>query len=139
VVAVEVRNPAPFQDVLTAGRLPLPQAGEPVTRLQLQREFAPTDDFPVLVDWAALDGSDVVLATLARLLRGLQEAAARVCADELGQRAWEQVRELRVEHHGGSELAVLRIPDGLSVHADLSAALPRTLTGELERQISALL
>jgi hypothetical protein len=139
VVAVEVRNPAPFQDVLTAGRQPSQPAGEPVTRLRLQREFAPDDDFPVRVDWAALDGSDVVLANLARLLRGLRDAVALVRADEMGRRAWQQIRELQVGHHAETELTVLRTPDGLSLRADLSAALPRALTGELNRRISALL
>lgn len=78
--------------MLAAGRVPLPTAGEPVTRLQLQREFAPADDFPVHADWAALDGSDAVLGNLAMVLRGLREAVAQVRADEMGRRAWEQVR-----------------------------------------------
>jgi hypothetical protein len=47
VVAVEVRNPVPFQDVLTGGRLPLPVTGEPVTPLALQRELAPAEEFPL--------------------------------------------------------------------------------------------
>jgi hypothetical protein len=34
VVAVELRSPEPFQDLLTEGRLPLPQAGGSVTRQQ---------------------------------------------------------------------------------------------------------
>jgi hypothetical protein len=34
---------------------------------------------------------------------------------------------------------VLPITGGLSVHADLAAALPRALPGELVRKISALL
>jgi hypothetical protein len=139
VVAVEVRDPEPFQDVLTGGRLPPPAAGEPVSRMELQREFAPTQDFPVRVNWAALDGSDGVLANLARLLGGLREAVARVRADEMGQRAWEQIAALHVEHSGGSELAVWCTLDGLAVRADLSAALPRAMTGELYRKISALL
>jgi hypothetical protein len=139
VVAVEVRDPELFQDVLTGGRLPLPSAGEPVSRLQLQRDFAPTRDFPVRVNWAALDGSDLVLANLARLLGGLREAVTRVRADEMGQRAWEQIAALHVEHSGGSELGVWCTLDGLAVRADLSAALPRVMTGELYRRISALL
>jgi len=140
VVAVEVRDPELFQDVLTGGRLPLPpSAREPVSRLQLQRDFAPTRDFPVRVNWAALDGSDLVLANLARLLGGLREAVRRVRADELGQRAWEQIAALHVEHSGGSELGVWCTLDGLAVRADLSAALPRVITGELYRKISALL
>jgi hypothetical protein len=138
VVAVELRNPEPFQDLLTGGRLPLPQAGEPVTRLALQREFAPADEFPVDVDWAALAGSSL-LPGLATLLRGLREAIAQVRADEMGQQAWAQVRTLRVEHHAGSPLSVLPITDGLVVRADLSAALPRALTSELVTKISALL
>lgn len=139
VVAVEVRNPELFRDLLTGGRLPLAQAGEPVTKFALRREFAPSGEFPVDVDWQALDGSDLTLGNLATLLRGLREAVAQVRADEMGQRAWEQVRTLRVEHHAGSGLTVLPIADGLSVRADLSAALPRALTGELLRKISALL
>jgi hypothetical protein len=139
VVAVELRNPEPFQDLLTGGRVPLPQAGEPVTRLALQREFAPVGEFPVDVDWAALDGSGLLLSNLASLLRGLRGAVAQVRADDMGQRAWAQVRTLRVEHRAGSPLSVLPIADGLTVQADLSAALPRALPGELVRQVSALL
>jgi hypothetical protein len=139
VVAVELRNPQPFQDLLTGGRLPLPRAGEPVTRLALQREFAPTQEFPVLVDWAALTGSGLMTASLATLLRGLREAVAQVRADEMGQRAWAQVAAVRIEHHPGSPLTVAPIADGLAVQADLTAALPRALPDELARKISALL
>jgi hypothetical protein len=139
VVAVELRNPEPFRDVLTGGRVPLPQAGEPVSRLALQREFAPGGAFPVDVDWEALGQSGVALGNLAILLRGLREAAAQVRADDMGQRAWAQVRTLRVEHHAGARLSVLAVPGGLVVQADLTAALPRALRGELVRQISALL
>jgi hypothetical protein len=139
VVAVEVRNPVPFQDVLTGGRLPLPVTGEPVTRLGLQREFAPAEEFPLDVDWAALGAAGLVTGNLARLLRGLREAVAQVRADDMGQRAWAQVRTLQVEHHAGSPLAVLPVAGGLAVRADLTAALPRTLPGELARKISALL
>jgi len=98
VVAIEIRNPEPFQDLLTGGRLPLPQAGGPVTRLALQREFAPAEEFPLDMDWAALDGSGLVTGNLASLLRGLRDAVAQVPADAMGQRAWAQVRTLRVEH-----------------------------------------
>jgi hypothetical protein len=139
VVAVELHNPEPFQDLLTGGRLPLPQAGEPVTLLALRREFAPAGEFPVDVDWAGLNGSGLVTENLAGLLRGLREAVARVSADDMGQRAWAQVRTLRVEHHAGSPLAVLPVTDGLAVQADLAAALPRALPAELVRRISALL
>ena len=139
VVAVELRNPGPFRDLLTGGRLPLPQAGEPVTRLALQREFAPSEEFPVDVDWAALAGSGLLLGNLAVLLRGLRDAVAQVRADEMGQRAWEQVRTLRVEHHAGTPLSVLPFSGGLTVQTDLTAALPRALTGELVRKISDLL
>jgi hypothetical protein len=139
VVAVELRNPGPSRDLLTGGRLPLPQAGEPVTRLALQREFAPADEFPVSVDWAALARSSLVTGNLATLLRGLREAVAQVRADDMGQRAWAQVRTLRVEHQAGSPLSVLPIADGLAVRADLTAALPRALPGELATKISALL
>lgn len=139
VVAVDVRDPGPFQDLLTGGRVPLPQAGEPVTRLALRREFEPTGEFPVDVDWAVLDLSGPVAGNLASLLRGLRDAVAAVRADDMGQRAWTRVRTLRVEHHFGSPLTVAPIPDGLAVRADLTAALPRALPGELVREISALL
>jgi hypothetical protein len=81
----------------------------------------------------------VMTGNLASLLRGLRDAVAQVRADEMGQRAWAQVRTLRVEHHAGSRLSVLRAADGLAVRADLSAALPRALPGELATKISALL
>lgn len=139
VVAVELRNPGPFQDLLTGGRVPLPQTGEPVTRLALQREFAPAEEFPLDVDWAALGGSGLMAGNLASLLRGLRDAVAQVRADDMGQRAWAQIRTLRVEHLAGSPLSVRPIAGGLAVQADLSAALPRALPGELVKKISALL
>ena len=139
VVAVELRNPEPFRDLLTGGRLPLPAAGEPVTRLTLQREFAPVAEFPLAVDWAALGAAGLVTGNLASLLRGLRDAVNQVRADDMGQRAWAQVRTLRVDHLAGSPLSVRPITDGLAVSADLTAALPRALAGELVRKISALL
>jgi hypothetical protein len=139
VVAVEVHNPGPFQDLLTAGRVPLPQVGEPVTKLALQREFPPTGEFPVDVDWAAFGSSGSMIGNLAGLLRGLRDAVASVCADDMGQRAWAQIRTLRVEHDAGSPLSVAPVPGGMAVQADLTAALPRALGDELARKISALL
>jgi len=139
VVAAELRNPGPFRDLLTGGRVPVPQSGEPVTRLALQREFAPDGEFPVDVDWGALAGSGPLLGNLAALLRGLREAVAQVRADEIGQQAWARVPTLRVEHHAGSPLSVLPVTGGLAVQADLTAALPRALPSELARKISALL
>jgi hypothetical protein len=64
---------------------------------------------------------------------------AQVRVDEMGRQAWDRVAALRVEHRGGSGLSVQWESDGLTVHADLAAALPRALDGELLRKISALL
>jgi hypothetical protein len=140
VAAVEVQDPQPFRDVLTGGRLPPPYTGEPVTRLALRREFAPTDEFPVQVDWDAVaDGSDQLLGNLARLLAGLRDAVGRVRVDEVGRQTWAQVRVLRVEHRPGAALSVQHEDDGLSVQADLLAALPRSLADALHHQINALL
>jgi hypothetical protein len=139
VVAVELCNPTLFQDVITGGRLPPANVGEPATPLALRREFAPTDEFPLHADWAALTESGIPLGNVAALLRGLRVAVAQVRTDEIGQRAWDEVRVLRVEHRAGSDVSVERIPDGLSVGADMSRALPRGLASELCRKVSALL
>jgi hypothetical protein len=139
VAAVELRNPEPFLDVITGGRLPSPLGGGPVTRLTLQREFPSTREFPLRIDWVALDGSDLLLGNAARLLRALREAVAQVRSDEMGRDAWEQVHVLRVEHLAGAGLTVILAPDGLAVRGDLSAALSRALSDELFRKISALL
>jgi hypothetical protein len=139
VTAVELRNPGPFQDVVTGGRLPPPPAGGAVTRLALQREFPSTREFPLHIDGAARDGSDLLPGSAARLLRALREAVAQVRADEMGREAWERVHGLRAEHHAGAGLAVVPAPDGLAVRADLSAALPRARSGDFFRKISALL
>lgn len=139
VVAVALRDPEPFQDVLTGGRVPLPQAGGPVTRLALRREFARTEGFPLDVDWSALDESGLVLGNLAALLRGLRDAVVQVRADDMGQQAWAQVHRLHVEHRAETPLTVQPIVDGLSVRADLTAALPRALQDELVGLISASL
>jgi hypothetical protein len=63
-----------------------------------EREFPPSAEFPLQVDWAALPGSGAVLANLARLLAGLREATRQARADEMGRRAWAQVRALQVTH-----------------------------------------
>jgi hypothetical protein len=139
VVAVEVREPERVQDVLTGGRLPPPVTGELVTRLALRRDFVPGDEFPLQVDWASLPDSAPGLANADRLLRGLRDVARGVGADELGRQAWAAIRALRVVHRDGAALSVRRAPDGLLVEADLAAALPRDLAGELGRQINAVL
>lgn len=139
VVAVQVHEPERFQEVLTEGRLAQPVTGEAVTRLALRRDFSPSEEFPLEVDWAALPDSATELANLERLLRALQEVAREVCADEMGRRAWARIRTLQVAHHAGARPSMLTVPDGLLVQADLSAALPRDLAGELGRQIDALL
>jgi hypothetical protein len=138
VTAVELHNPQLFRDILTEGRLPL-ETATPVSRLALRREFAPTPEFPVQVDWEAMAGSERLVGNLSRLLGGLRDVVDRVRVDEIGRHAWDQVRSLRVEHHAGIGVSVERVGDGLSVSADLDAALPRTLTDELYREINALL
>ena len=143
VTAVQVRNPGPFTDVLTEGRRPAlePADGrEPATRLALQREFGRDGGFPVEVDWQALPGSRPQLENLARVLCGLRTVAAAVRADEVGRTAWrERAGALRVENRAGAAFSVERTADGLSVVADLSAALPRDAAAELDRNINSLL
>src|SRR5689334_1610767 len=70
---------------------------------------------------------------------GLRAAVASVRADDMGERAWAEVRTLRVEHHAGTLLSVVPVADGLAVRADLTAALPRVLGAELARMVSASL
>jgi hypothetical protein len=139
VVAVEVHNPERFRDVLTNGRLARPVTGEPVTKLALRREFTPSAEFPVDLDWEALPDSAPALANLDRLLRGLREVAGEVCADELGRQAWARVRMIMVLHRLGERPSVQLVGDMLTLRADLNAALPHDLTGELRRQLNALL
>lgn len=141
VVAVEVPNPERFQDVLTQGRLPRPSIGEPVTKLALRREFTPSPQFPVAVDWAALPDCAPVLANLDRLLRGLREIVGEVCADEVGRQAWARIGTVTVAHHPDAppSPSIQPVPDGLSVRADLAVALPRDLTGQLRGQLNTLL
>jgi hypothetical protein len=139
VIAVEVRDPELIQDLLTDGRLPPLYTGEPVTRLALQREFGPSPGFPVQIDWEAVGGSEPLLVNLARLLRALRGASARVCIDSMGIQAWEQVRLLRVEHRPAAALSVQREGDRLLVSADLNVALPRDHAEEIYREISTLL
>jgi hypothetical protein len=139
VRAVTVAAPDSFRDVLTGGALPLPVTGPPVTRLGLRRDFAPSPDFPLHVDWDALPDSPEALANLARLLDGLRTTVEEVRGDEPGRRAWAAVRALHVEHLAGAPLSVRAAPDGLAAQADLTAALPRDLAGELRRQVSSVL
>jgi hypothetical protein len=139
VIAVELANPEPFADVVTAGRLPVLGDEPDVTRMALRREFGPDSDFPVGADWGQLPGSGPMTVNLARLLRGLREAVEQVRVDEIGRQAWERVPAVRVEHRDGAALSVARLPDGLTVTADLAAALPRDVTGVLTREINALL
>jgi hypothetical protein len=139
VVAVEMHDPGRFQDILTEGRLPQPVSGEPRTRLALRREFAPTEEFPLQLDWAAVPDSGPELANLERLLGELRSIGREVRADELGRQAWARTSTVRVEHDTGARLTVESVPGALSVRADLTAALPRELAGELRRRINMLL
>jgi hypothetical protein len=139
VVAVEVHHPERVQDILTKGRLPQPGAGQPASKLALRREFAPSPGFPVDVDWAALPDSDAALVNLERLLHGLREIVGEVRADELGREALARIGTVTVAHHPDAPPSVQPVPDGLSVRADLVAALPRELTGQLRGQLNALL
>jgi hypothetical protein len=137
--AVGVGAPERYRDILSGGALPMPATGDPVTRLGLRRDFPPSPEFPLDVDWDALPDSAEALANLARLLDGLRTATAEVCADELGRRAWAAIAVLRVEHRTGTAVSVQAGPDALSVRADLTAALPRQLTDELRRQLNSVL
>ncbi|MBO0869467.1 MAG: hypothetical protein J2P15_12960 [Micromonosporaceae bacterium] len=141
VVSVGVREPERYRDVLSRGALPAPPPvdGPPITRLALRREFAPTAELPLQLAWDELPGSEDATANLATLLRSLRLAVSQTRRDELGQRAWDGIAAVRVEHRPGEGLAVLRIPDALLVTADLTAALPRRLEVQLESGISAVL
>lgn len=80
-----------------------------------------------------------MLRNLVALLGGLRESVARVRADEIGSRAWQHVRTVDLEHRDGTRLSAQPTPDGIAIHGDLTAALPRGLAGEMFRIISALL
>src|SRR5439155_11617715 len=137
--SVTVHAPERYRDVLTGGALPPPVTGTPVSRLALRRDFAPSPDFPLETDWEQLPDSAEALANLAQLLSRLRAAVDEVRADALGRQSWFQVRALHLPHHDGTALSVQRVPDGLSVEADLTAALPRDLAGELRRQLNSVL
>ncbi len=139
VTAVTVRAPERFQDLLTGGAVPLPDTGTPVSRLALRRDFAPSPELPLRVDWEALPDTETALANLARLLTELRAAVEEVRADELGRQAWSRVGELRLLHEPGEPLTVRPVPDGLLVGVDLLAALPRRLAGELRQQLNTAL
>jgi hypothetical protein len=139
VRAVTVPAPERYRDVLTGGALPPPATGTPVSRLALRRDFAPSPEFPLHVDWEALPDSAEALANLAQLLATLRGAVEEVREDELGRQSWARVQALRVEHQPGSALSVVRVPDGLAVRANLTAALPRDLTGVLRQQLNSVL
>jgi hypothetical protein len=81
----------------------------------------------------------VATANLDALLAALRQAVEAVRVDELGRRAWAEVSAVGVEHRPGQRLTVRRAPDGVLVAADLTAALPRGLAGELNRELNAAL
>lgn len=139
VISAGVLHAERYRDVLSGGALAVLPAGPPVTRLELRRRYAPSDDLPLRLDWDALPNSAVVTANLDALLAAVRQAVDAVRVDELGRRAWAEVPEVEVEHRPGQQLTVRRTPDGLVVAADLTVALPRTLSGELGRQLNAAL
>jgi hypothetical protein len=139
ITAVTVRASDRFQDLLTGGAVPLPVTGTPVSRLALRRDFAPTPELPLQLDWEALPDTEEALANLARLLTELRAAVEELRADELGRQAWSRIRELRLAHEPGTPLTVRPVPDGLLVRVDLLAALPRRLAGELREQLNTVL
>ncbi len=139
LVSTGVWHPERYRDVLSGGALALLPDGEPTSRLALRRRFAATPDVPLRLDWDALPDSPAVTANLAALLDGLWLAVDAVRVDDLGRRAWAEVSAVRVEHLAGARLLVRPTPAGPLVTADLTAALPRDLTGEMSRQLNAAL
>jgi hypothetical protein len=139
VVAVEVLAPERVQDVLTDGRVAPPVDGEPVSLLALRREFASSPEFPLDVDWRALPDDGAARVNLDRILRGLRDVVGEVRADELGRQAWARIATVTVAHRPDAGLSVEAVPSGLAVRADLLAAQPRDVTGELRRQLNVLL
>jgi hypothetical protein len=139
VVSAGVLDAQRYRDVLSGGALALLPDGEPTSRLALRRRFAATPDVPLRLDWDALPDSPAVTANLAALLDGLWLAVDAVRVDDLGRRAWAEVSAVRVEHLAGARLLVRPTPAGPLVTADLTAALPRDLTGEMSRQLNAAL
>jgi hypothetical protein len=139
VVSAGVWHAERYRDVLSGGALALLPSGEPVSRLELRRRFAPAADLPLRLDWDTLPDSASVTANLAALLDALRRAVDAIQVDELGRQAWAGVAAVRAEHRPGAQLTVARGPDGLLVAADLAVALPRGLAGELGRQLNAAL
>jgi hypothetical protein len=140
VVAVAVHTPGRVRDVLSAGALPSPDSGEPVSRLQLRREFAPTDRFPLEIRWDTVPDTPGGLASLRRILVALRGAADSAQKDELGRRAFAQVSALRVEHAPGQALSVGQDGPGvIAVRTDLTAALPRGLDSDVEQRLHGVL
>jgi hypothetical protein len=139
VISTGVLHAERYRDVLSGGALAVPPSGPPVTRLELRRRYAPTEDLPLRLDWDAMPDSAAVTANLAVLLAALRQAVDAVRVDELGRGAWAGVPAVPVEHRPGQPLTVRRTSDGLLVAADLGVALPRGLAGELNRALNAAL
>ena len=139
VTAVTVDDPATYRDLLTRGALPAAVAGDPPSLLSLRRDFAPSPELPLEIPWDSLPAVTDARANLARLLAGVRETAERVRADAAGRQAWAAIGTIRVAHREGAALSVARVPDGLAVTADLTAALPRRLADDLGHQVNALL
>lgn len=139
VVAVGVLDGERFRDVLTAGALPRQVAErDRVSRLQLRREFTGLPELPLSIDWSALPDSEDATANLGELLAALRKAAVQTQADELGRQAWTGIQEVRVEHSSG-QLAIRRVPGGLLVSVDLTAALSRRLEAEVAGLLNSVL
>ena len=136
VVSAVVVDPELFRDVLSGGVLPAPVAGPPVSRLALRREYA---DLPLRVDWDSLPDSAAATSALALLLAAVRAAASGIREDDAGRLAWAAIGSVRVVHRPGAGLAVDRVPEGVVISTDFTAALPRRLDLEVAHRLAAAL
>jgi hypothetical protein len=136
VLSVIIHQPIHFADLVSGGELARPPSGPVLSRLQLRREFENVSLGPTLaVDWDRIPPDDIAASNLKTLVAALAESSTSIRADDLGKRAWSQVKRLVIKHEAQAELAVRLADEVLTCSVDFLRALP----AELRARVTALL
>ena len=149
VMAVEVHNYQNFAPVLTGGAVARSPSEAAPNRLELKRKIQAMSEelqkkfqnhFNIDVLWDKLPESEHdVMLNLRDLSEAIKSAVERVAADDLGRKALNEIRILRLSHTDDESPSVKRDGSVIDLIYNLKRALPARLGEEVNEQLNSVL
>lgn len=145
VVAVQVRNPGQFMELITDGNYFQPPADKTPSLLALKRSFLGAQErlhseWGIALKCELLDGEMTERAKygLYQFLESLVQTLTKIGSDGEGKAALETLEEIEILASGQSDFDVERTSKGLTFQLDLERDLKThlaTLQAAIEKQI----